>query len=104
MKIREVMSHDPICCVPGDKAQNVAKIMRERNVGSLPVVADQQSRKLIGMITDRDLCCSVIAEGLDARNTPIDKFINAKLDAVPVNTLAAIRSVTGSSRVPASSV
>jgi len=80
MKVREVMSQDPICCVPADKAQNVAKIMRERNVGSLPVVADQQSRKLIGMITDRDLCCSVIAEGLDARNTPIDKFIS--LDVV----------------------
>ena len=30
--------------------------------GSLPVVDDQQSRKLIGMITDRDLCCTVLAE------------------------------------------
>lgn len=76
MKIREVMSRDPACCLPSDKAENVAKIMCDRNVGSLPVVADHQSRKLIGMITDRDLCCSVIADGLDPKNTSIEKFMS----------------------------
>jgi CBS domain-containing protein len=55
----------------------VAEIVRDRNVGSLPVIADQQSHKLIGMITDRDLCCSVIANGLDPKNTQIERFISA---------------------------
>jgi CBS domain-containing protein len=32
---------------------------------SLPVVADHESRKLVGMITDGDLCCAVIANGLN---------------------------------------
>lgn len=76
MKVREIMSRDPVCCLPSDRAQNVAQIMCERNVGSLPVVADQQSRKLIGMITDRDLCCSVIAQGLDPKNVTIEKFMS----------------------------
>ena len=75
MKIREVMSQNPICCIPHDSAQTVAKILRDRNIGSMPVVADQQSRKLIGMITDRDLCCSVVAGGLDPKTTQIEKFI-----------------------------
>jgi len=56
MKVRDVMSQDPVGCLPGDPAQKVAEIMRDRNVGSLPVVADQESRKLVGVITDRDLC------------------------------------------------
>lgn len=77
MKVREVMSRDPACCLPSEKAQSVAKIMRDRDVGSLPVITDHQSRKLIGMITDRDLCCSVIADGLDPKNTPIEKFISS---------------------------
>ena len=47
MKVREVMSKDPIYCVPSDKAQNVAKILRDRNVGSLPVVTDPQAHKLV---------------------------------------------------------
>jgi CBS domain-containing protein len=48
--------------------------MRDHNVGAIPVVANQQTRELVGMITDRDLCCSIVAEGLDAR-TDIEKFI-----------------------------
>jgi CBS domain-containing protein len=77
MKVREVMTPDPICCVPSDPARKVAKIMCDQNVGSVPVVDDPQSRKLIGMITDRDLCCSVIAKGLEPKSTPIEKFITS---------------------------
>ena len=76
MKIREVMSTNPVCCVPGDTAQHVARTMRENNVGSIPVVVDQQSRKLLGMITDRDLCCAIVADGLDPKRTTIEKFVS----------------------------
>jgi CBS domain-containing protein len=76
MKIKEVMSSNPVCCLPSDSAQRVAQIMCEQNVGSIPVVTDQESRKLVGMITDRDLCCSVIADGLDPKVSPIEKFMS----------------------------
>src|SRR5437868_11917964 len=75
MKIREVMSPNPVSCLPTDSAQLVARIMCERGIGSIPVVMDQDSRKLVGMITDRDLCCSVIADGLDPKATAIEKFM-----------------------------
>ena len=76
MKVREVMSANPACCTPDDSAQNVAKMMCDRNVGSIPVIADHQSRTLAGMITDRDLCCSVVARGLDAKTTRIQEFVS----------------------------
>jgi CBS domain-containing protein len=79
MKVREVMTADPVCCTANDAAQTVARILRDENVGSVPVVDDQQSKKIIGMITDRDLCCSVLADGLDPRTTTIEKFISADL-------------------------
>ncbi len=75
MKINEVMSRNPVCCLPSDSAQRVARIMCDQDVGSIPVVMDQESRKLVGMITDRDLCCSVIAEGLDPKGTSVEKFM-----------------------------
>ncbi len=75
MKIRDVMSNNPACCTPGDSVQSVAKMMCDHNVGSIPVVADQQNRTLLGMITDRDLCCSVLARGLDAKNTRIQEYM-----------------------------
>ena len=75
MKIREIMSRDPVCCALRDSAQAVAKILCDRNIGSVPVLASRESRKLVGMITDRDLCCSVVANGLDANATPVEKFM-----------------------------
>ena len=76
MKIREVMTSNPTCCVPTDTTQEAATIMRDFNIGSIPVVEDQQSRKLLGIITDRDLCCSVLAAGLDPKITPIGEFVS----------------------------
>lgn len=75
MKNREVMSQNPVCCLPTDKVQAVARIMCEQNVGLIPVVSDQQSKQLLGVITDRDLCCSILAGGLDAKTTAIENYI-----------------------------
>jgi len=76
MKVKEVMSANPVCCVPSDTAQVVAEIMCKHNIGSVPVVIDQQLRELVGVITDRDLCCSIIAAGLDSKITTIQKFVS----------------------------
>lgn len=75
MKVKEVMSVNPACCTANDTAQKVAKMMCDLNVGSIPVVVDQDSRALVGMITDRDLCCRVLAHGLDAKSTHIQEFV-----------------------------
>lgn len=76
MKVRDVMTSDPVCCIPSDTTQRVAQVLRDQDIGSVPVVADQESRKLIGIITDRDICCSIVAEGLDPRSTIIEKYIS----------------------------
>lgn len=75
MKVREIMTQEPMCCIPEDSAQKVAKMLLEHNIGSMPVVLDQQSHKLVGIITDRDLCCSIVAQGLDPKTTTIARFI-----------------------------
>jgi CBS domain-containing protein len=76
MKIRDAMTPDPVCCLTTDSAQKVAGMLCKQDIGSIPVVTDHESRKLIGIITDRDLCCSVIADGLDPKSTPIEKFVS----------------------------
>jgi CBS domain-containing protein len=70
------MTPDPICCLATDSAQKVAGILCKQDVGAIPVVSDHESRKLIGIITDRDLCCSLVAAGLDPQTTPIEKFVS----------------------------
>jgi CBS domain-containing protein len=49
--------------------------LRDEDIGSLPVIADKESQRLEGIITDRDLCCQIIAAGLDPKTTPIGPYI-----------------------------
>ena len=71
MKIKHVMTKDPTCCVPSDTAQRAAKIMRDEDSGVVPIIENEQSRKVIGIVTDRDLCMNVVAEGRDPRATQV---------------------------------
>jgi len=58
MLVKEIMSRDLIWCTPSDTAQAAAKLMKDRGVGALPVVSDGAVKKLEGIVTDRDLCCT----------------------------------------------
>lgn len=62
MRVRDVMTTEVVCCSLGETAQAAAKLMKMQDVGAIPVVADLGSMKLEGIVTDRDLCCSVVAE------------------------------------------
>jgi CBS domain-containing protein len=60
-KCSEVMTREPVCCEPGDPVTRVADLMRQHDVGSLPVVESRDSGKLVGIVTDRDLVTKVVA-------------------------------------------
>jgi CBS domain-containing protein len=62
-KCSDVMTRDPVCCVPGDNITRVAQVMKQQDVGSVPVVESNESRKLVGIVTDRDLVVKVLASG-----------------------------------------
>ena len=62
MKCSEVMSKNPKVCTPSASTVEAARIMKDEDVGIVPVVEDAASRKLVGVVTDRDLCLQVIAE------------------------------------------
>lgn len=71
-KCNEVMTKDPACCLPNDMVANAAKLMKSGNVGSIPVVENEQTKRLVGIITDRDLALKIVAEGHDAKSTRVE--------------------------------
>ena len=83
MRVADVMTENPICCIPSDTAQVAALIMRDEDVGIVPVVGSDKNRVLVGIVTDRNLCLSVIAdrpqvmiaEGEDPTNVPVEKYM-----------------------------
>jgi CBS domain-containing protein len=69
MQVSEMMHEYPICCTELDTAYRAAELMKEQHIGALPVVEKKGEGRLIGIVTDRDLCMRVVAEGRNPANT-----------------------------------
>ena len=63
MKARDIMTGDPQVVTPDDTLSRAAEIMRDVDVGIVPVVEDRSSMKLRGVITDRDIAVRHVADG-----------------------------------------
>ena len=63
MNVQDIMSKTLSCCAATDTLQKAAQLMKEHDVGAIPVVNDCDQRKLLGIITDRDICMRVVAQG-----------------------------------------
>jgi CBS domain-containing protein len=78
-RCEDVMTKDPVCCVPADMVEAVAQIMKDEGVGAVPVVEDQRTRKLVGIVTDRDLTVEVIADGMSPATTAVENVMTITL-------------------------
>jgi CBS domain-containing protein len=78
-KCDEVMTKNPVCCLPNDVVAKVAQLMKSENVGSIPVIENEQTKKLIGIVTDRDLTLKVVAEGLDSKSIKAEAMMTLEV-------------------------
>ena len=65
MLVKYVMTTDPACCTEDTALQEVAKLMIDHDCGEIPVVESKENKLPIGVITDRDIVCRTIAQGLN---------------------------------------
>lgn len=80
MNVREVMTADPACCTADTPLPEVAKMMVDCDCGAIPVVDSHDTKKPVGMITDRDITIRTVAEG----KNPLDLTAS---DAMTVNVM-----------------
>ena len=62
MKAHEIMTSKPEVVTPQDPISRAAQIMRDKDVGLVPVVRDTSSMMLEGVITDRDVAVRHVAD------------------------------------------
>lgn len=78
-KCNEVLTKNPICCLPSDMVSGAAELMKNENIGSIPVIENEQTKKLVGIVTDRDLTLKIVAGGLDAKSTKVEAVMTRKV-------------------------
>jgi CBS domain-containing protein/uncharacterized protein YjbJ (UPF0337 family) len=85
MKVSQVMTPDPACCLPQDSVDIAARLMRIQDVGMIPVVEGETVPKLVGVLTDRDLAVMVVAAGREPRKTKVSEVMTRNVVACNEN-------------------
>jgi CBS domain-containing protein len=74
--IRDVMTHNPRSLESSSSAVEAARVMRDVNVGLIPVV---EGDRLIGTVTDRDIAVRIVAEGMSPDRINVGEIASREL-------------------------
>ncbi len=77
--VRDFMTPNPAAVSERDTIRDVARIMAKQDTGVVPVV---DGKKVIGMITDRDIVVRLVAEGKDPSNARVNEAMTKDVHAV----------------------
>jgi CBS domain-containing protein len=95
--IRDVMTADPQCVSERDSVLQAARIMRDQDTGVVPVV---DGRKIIGMITDRDIVVRAIADGKNVNDVKVSEVMTRQIRTVKEDaTVDDVLSLMGNAEV-----
>ena len=73
MKINECMNQDVCFVKPDCKVYDAARIMNENHIGCIPICDDE--KKVLGVITDRDIVLRTVACDKDTKTTPVSEIM-----------------------------
>lgn len=100
MKANEIMTSQPVCVTPDTPIQEAARLMKDQNVGMLPVVQNEGSKQLIGVITDRDITIRHVAEGHTSAACPVSEAMTDNVTtASPESDVGEVMAIMGREQV-----
>ena len=80
MKNSDIMTKDLVYSLPGDMVSDVAKLMKDEDIGPVLIVDDSHDgKRLVGIVTDRDLALKVVSEGRDPNSTRVEDVMTESL-------------------------
>jgi len=83
MKNSDIMTKDLIYSRPSDMVSDVAQLMKDEDIGPVLIVDDSNDgKRLVGIVTDRDLAIKVVGEGSDPQNTRVEDVMTESLVTV----------------------
>ena len=83
MKNSDIMTKDLVYSRPSDMVSDVAQLMKDEDIGPVLIVDDSNDgKRLVGIVTDRDLAIKVVGEGSDPQNTRVEDVMTESLVTV----------------------
>ena len=73
MKVKDCMCKNIVFVKPDCDAEECAKLMCENHIGCVPVC--DQTNKIVGIVTDRDILLRTIGCGKEIKNTPVSEIM-----------------------------
>jgi CBS domain-containing protein len=93
------MTLSPACCTADQTTADAAELMKREDVGLVPVVSDD-GRKLIGVLTDRDIVLKVVAHGRDPKSTVVTEVMSSSpVTCLPQESVEAVMELMASRQV-----
>ena len=77
MRVKELMTESPKACTLTDNLAKVARLMWEADCGIVPVVSE--GGKVVGLITDRDICMAAMTKGRNVANIAVEDVVSGKV-------------------------
>ena len=100
MKAQDIMSRNPSCVTPDTSIADAARLMKEENVGVVPVVESETSKKLVGILTDRDIAVRAVAEGRDGATTSVGHIMSSDVrTSAPTDSVKEVMDLMGTEQV-----
>lgn len=84
MTVKDIMTDPAIVITEGSSVIDAAKLMRAHNIGSVPVVNDNDN--IVGIVTDRDIVIRNMARGLDPKSHSVDEIMTRDVSCVAPET------------------
>ncbi len=84
MTVKDIMTDPAIVITEGSSVIDAAKLMRAHNIGSVPVVNDNEN--IVGIVTDRDIVIRNMARGLDPKSHSVDEIMTRDVSCVAPET------------------
>jgi len=78
-KCSDIMTRDVVTGTPENTVREVAQLMKTEDIGPVLIVDNEQSKTLVGIVTDRDIVVKAIAEGRDVNTTRVGDVMSKKL-------------------------
>lgn len=86
MKAKDILTANVATATPETSVEEIAKMLVEHDCGAIPIVKSASSRKPVGIVTDRDIVCRVVALGKSARELKAEDCMSSPCVTVTPST------------------